>query len=212
LLEQLAENGAALARLMENDKLSLEAAERQLAQPWFDYSTGRAYFDRAKVLVVWKKMQSTPATSVWRKTRDGRPITYYKTRQVTMVYKQPLAAIEAIRRYVDVDGTTVTFYQSDTDAGFTVRVCRPSEQVEWFLNAITEAKPSVEINRDPNDAYLSRDDGGRRALMRLAQTTGVLPVAITEQTAPPTVSLCPACNAPLPPRAQRCAFCNAYIR
>jgi hypothetical protein len=187
--EQLEENGAALAEFMQSDHLSLKAAEYELRQPWFDHSTGRAYFDGAKVYVVWK------------------------TNQVTMLpWQLPLAALEAVRRFLDVDGTTVVFYKGDKDAGFTVRACRPPEQVEEYLSVITGLKQSVEINRDPNDAYLSRDDGGRRAIMRLAQTTGVLPVAVSEQTAPARVSSCPACNAPLPPRAERCSFCNAYIR
>ncbi len=216
--EQLRENGAALARLMQKDRLSLDAAESKLGQYWFDHSAnqpsdaGRAYFDGSKVYVVWKTYQTAWVTSSRTKAKNGGPDTSLQTNRVQLAHGLPLAAIQAIRRIVDVDGITVTFYQGDADAGFTVRACRPSEQVEQYLTAIAEAKSSVEINGDPNDSYLSRDDGGRRALMRIAQTTGVLPVAISEHTAPARVSLCPACNAPLPPRAQRCSFCNAYIR
>ncbi len=189
--EQLAENGEALAWLMQEDKLSLEAAEEELAQYWFGHSTGVAYFDGTKVLIVWREV----GDKGWVAKSEIRPI----------------ATLEAVRRFLDVDGTTITFYRSDTDPGLTIRACQASEQVELFLTAITEAKPSVEINADASDAYLSRDDGGRRALIRLAKTTGLRSVAITQQAASRRVSLCPECKAPLPPKAQQCSFCKAYI-
>ena len=189
--EQLAENGEALARLMHKEKLSLEAAEEELAQYWFGHSTGVAYFDGTKVRIVWREVEDAG----W----------------VVNSLIRPLATLEAIRRFLDVDGTTITFYQSDKDEGFTTRACQATEQVELFLTAITEAKPTVEINGDPNDAYLSRDDSGRRALMRLARTTGLRAVTVTQQAPSPRVSLCPECKAPLPPKAHQCSFCKAYI-
>ena len=118
--EQLAENGEALRGDAGGQAVSRSSWE-ELAQYWFGHSTGVAYFDGTKVLIVWREV----GDKGWVAKSEIRPI----------------ATLEAVRRFLDVDGTTITFYRSDTDPGLTIRACQASEQVELFLTAITEAKP-----------------------------------------------------------------------